>query len=120
LNTKRILVAYDGTEQSYWALQQAAQAAVATEAEIGVVTVMPTILDAPGHALRYLGDFGLDPELHVPINTDPVGEIARVAADGAYDIVYVGRRGDRLVRRGADSVSRGVVMSAPAKVLVAS
>jgi nucleotide-binding universal stress UspA family protein len=119
MNTKRILVAYDGTEQSFWALQQAAEAAVATDAEIGVITVMPTILDAPGHALRYLGDLGLVPELHVAVNTDPVGEIARVASEGAYDAVYVGRRGDRVIRRGADSVSRGVVMSAPAKVLVA-
>lgn len=118
MNTKRILVAYDGTEPSFWALQQAAEAALRDNAKMGVVTVMPTIFDAPGHALRFLGDLGLEPELHVPVNSDAVGEIARIASEGAYDTVYVGRRSDRLVRRG-QSVSRGVAMSAPAKVLIA-
>lgn len=85
---KRILVAYDGTEQAFWALQHAAQTASATNAEIGVVTVMPPIIDAPGEALRYLLEHGIEAEIHVPIGTDARSEIARIAAESGYDEVF--------------------------------
>jgi nucleotide-binding universal stress UspA family protein len=118
LNKKRILVAFDGTEQSFWALQQAADAATWSEAKIGVVTVLPPIIDAPGHALRFLREYGLDPLLHVRVSADAVDEINRVATEGAYDTVYVGRR-DPGEHPADASVSRGVSLSAPFSVLIA-
>ncbi|HEY7024538.1 MAG TPA: universal stress protein [Candidatus Limnocylindrales bacterium] len=118
MNKRRVLVAFDGTEQSFWALQQAADAATWSEAEIGVVTVLPPIIDAPGHALRFLREYGLEPRMHVRVSASAVDEISRVASEGAYDTVYVGRRDPN--ERSADaSVSRGVSLSAPFSVLIA-
>ena len=46
MNQRRILVAYDGTEEAYWALMHAADAARVNDAAIGVVTVLPALATA--------------------------------------------------------------------------
>jgi nucleotide-binding universal stress UspA family protein len=119
MNTKRVLVAFDGTEQSFWALEHAAEAAVRADAAIGVVTVLPRIFDAPGQAARFLGELGLEAELHLPVSDDAASEISRIATEGAYDTVYVGRRDERDPSVIEDSVSRGVVSFARGNVIVA-
>jgi len=118
MNRHRILVAYDGSEESFWALQQAADAAQNANAELGIVTVMPELLDAPHDALRYLRKRGLDATLHAPVG-DPAAEIARVADDGAYHTVYLGTRDGAVARALAPSVSHQVALRAPASVVIA-
>ena len=89
MNQRRILVAYDGTEEAYWALMQAADAALAKGAAIGVVTVLPTIAAAATDAAAILREHELQPTLYTPTG-DPATEIARVAHEHAYDAIYVG------------------------------
>src|SRR5688572_2019192 len=60
MNQRRILVAYDGTEEAYWALMQAADAALAKGAAIGVVTVLPTIAAAATDAAAILREHELE------------------------------------------------------------
>ena len=118
MNRHRILVAYDGSEESFWALEQAAEAAEQARADLGVVTVMPDLLDAPRDALHYLRERGLEATIHTPVG-DPVAEIARVADDGAYNIVYLGTRNGAIGRALAPSVSQQVALRAPTSVLIA-
>lgn len=118
MNRHRILVAYDGSEESFWALQQAADAAQHADTELGVVTVMPDVLDAPIDALRYLRERGLDATLHAPVG-DPATEIARVADNGAYHTVYLGTRDGAVARALAPSVSHQVAVRAPSSVVIA-
>jgi nucleotide-binding universal stress UspA family protein len=118
MNRHRILVAYDGSEESFWALQQAADAAQHAGAELGIVTVMPEVLDAPRDALCYLRERGLDATLHAPVG-DPATEIAKVADDGAYHTVYLGTRDGAVARALAPSVSHQVALRAPASVVIA-
>lgn len=115
MNRQRILVAYDGTEESFCALEQAADAADNAEVELGVVTVMPPVTEAPEQALRYLGERGLEATLHAPVG-DAATEIARVAEDGAYHTVYLGRRDGAVARALGPSVSREVSLRAPVSV----
>jgi nucleotide-binding universal stress UspA family protein len=114
MNRHRILVAYDGSEESFWALQQAADAAQYSDAELGVVTVTPELFGPLRDALDYLRDRGLAAAVHAAVG-DPATEIARVAEDGAYHTVYLGRRDDAL---GA-SVSQHVARHAPLSVVIA-
>ena len=118
VNRQRMLVAYDGTEESFWALEQAADAADNAEVELGIVTVMPRVTDAPEQALRYLRERGLAATMHVPVG-DAATEIARVAEEGAYDTVYLGRRDGAVARALGPSVSREVSLRAPVSVLIA-
>jgi nucleotide-binding universal stress UspA family protein len=118
MNRHRILVAYDGSEESFWALQQAADAAQRSDAELGVITVMPELLDAPRDALRYLRERGLEAALHAPTG-DPATEIAKAADDGAYHTVYLGTRDGAVARAIAPSVSREVAVRAPTSVVIA-
>lgn len=118
MNRHRILVAYDGSEESFWALQQAADVAQNADAEVGVVTVMPDLLDAPRDALSYLRERGLDAALHAPVG-DPATEIARVAEDGAYNSIYLGTRDGALARALAPSVSHRAALRAPTSVVIA-
>lgn len=118
MNRHRILIAYDGSEESFWALEQAADAAQRANAEVGVVTVMPELLDAPRDALRYLRDRGLDAALHTPVG-DPATEIARVTDDGAYHSVYLGTRDGAVARALSPSVSQQVARRAPVSVVIA-
>lgn len=115
---ERILVAFDGTEASFWALQEAADTAERTGAEIGVITVLPPVVDAPEQALRYLAEHGLEATVHTPMG-DPATEIARVAENGAYRTIYLGRRDGSLDQALGPSVSRRVARHAPANVLIA-
>ena len=114
----RILVAFDGTEASFWALQQAADAAERTGAEIGVITVLPPVVDAPEQALRYLAEHGIEATVHTPMG-DPATEISRVAENGAYQTIYLGRRDGSLDHALGPSVSRRVARHAPVNVLIA-
>jgi nucleotide-binding universal stress UspA family protein len=118
MNRHRILVAFDGSEEAFWALQQAADAAERSDAELGVVTVMPQLIGAPGDALRYLRDRGLEAAVHTPTG-DPATEIARVADQGAYQTVYLGTRDGAIARALAPSVSRRVALTSPASVFIA-
>ncbi len=117
MNGRRILVAYDGTEPSFRALEQAADAAEATGMALGVVTVLPPVVDAAAEALRYLKDRGIDATMHAPVG-DPATEIARVADEGAYHTIYLGRRDGTVGRALGPSVSRRVTRDAPVNVLI--
>jgi nucleotide-binding universal stress UspA family protein len=118
MNRHRILVAYDGSEESFWALQQAADAAQHGDAELGIITVMPELLDAPRDALRYLRERGLEAAVHAPVG-DPATEIAKVADHGAYHTVYLGTRDGAVAREIAPSVSHHVAVRAPTSVVIA-
>lgn len=118
MNRHRILVVYDGSEASFWALQQAAATADRSGAEIGIVTVMPPIVDAPADAIRYLRDLGHEATLHTPFG-DPADAIARTADEGAYDTVYLGTTEGTIGRKLGPSVSREVVKRAPVSVVLA-
>jgi len=119
MNQRRILVAYDGTEEAYWALMQAADAALAKGAAIGVVTVLPTIAAAATDAAAILREHKLQPTLYTPTG-DPATEIARVAHEHAYDAIYVGRREDGSLARALEgSVSEGVVQASALTTVIA-
>jgi nucleotide-binding universal stress UspA family protein len=119
MNERRILVAYDGTEEAYWALMQAADAALASGASIGVVTVLPKLATAATDAADILREHELEPTLHTPIG-DPATEIARIAHEHAYDAIYVGRRENgSLVRALEGSVSEGVVQASAQTTVIA-
>lgn len=124
MNQRRILIAYDGSEEAYWALLQGAQAATGSGAEIGVVTVYPKaptpeLVTAGGDAARILCDHDLRVTLHSPTG-EPATEIARVADDGDYDAIYVGRRSDGSIARILEgSVSEAVVHATDRTTVVA-
>ena len=108
MNQRRILVAYDGTEEAYWALMHAADAALANDAAIGVVTVSPALATAAAEPAEILREHELEAAVHTPIG-DPATEIARVAEEHAYDAIYVGRREDGSLARALEAacVRRG-------------
>ena len=119
MNQRRILVAYDGTEEAYWALMHAADAARANDAAIGVVTVLPALATAAQDAAQILREHELQPDLHTPVG-DPATEIARVAEEHAYDAIYVGRREDGTLARALEqSVSEGVVHASSRTTVIA-
>lgn len=93
---QRILVAYDGTDLAFHALEQAADDAERTGAGICVVTVGPERGrvgpgKAPGQARRYLAGRGLCPEIHAPVG-DPATEIVRVARECGCGVIQLGTR----------------------------
>jgi nucleotide-binding universal stress UspA family protein len=119
MNERRILVAYDGSEEAYRALLQAADTARAKGAAIGVVTVLPQLAMAAVDAARILRGQDLEASVHMPIG-DPATEIARVAHDHAYDSIYVGRREAGSVGHALqESVSEGVVQTAARTTVIA-
>ena len=119
MNTRRILVAYDGSEEAYWALMQAADAALDKGAEIGVVTVLPRLTTAAADAAEILREHELEATVHTPIG-DPATEIARVAHEYAYDAIYVGRReAGSFARTLRQSVSEGVVHASARTTVIA-
>jgi nucleotide-binding universal stress UspA family protein len=119
MNERRILVAYDGTEEAYWALMHAADAALATGAAIGVVTVLPSLTAAATDAAEILGGHELQATVHTPTG-DPATEIARVAHEHAYDAIYVGRREDgSLARALQQRVSQGVIRASARTTVIA-
>jgi nucleotide-binding universal stress UspA family protein len=119
MNERRILVAYDGTEEAYWALMQAADAALAKGAAIGVVTVGPKLASAAADAAQILREHELEASIHTPIG-DPATEIARVAHEHAYDAIYVGRREVGAFARALEgSLSEGVVRASARTTVIA-
>jgi nucleotide-binding universal stress UspA family protein len=118
MNNHRILVAFDGSEESFRALEQAADVAMRRDAQVGIVTVLPPLVDAPRDALRYLRDHGLEATVHVPVG-DPATEIARVADDGSYHTVYLGTRDSEIEGALDPSVARAVADTSPTNVFIA-
>jgi nucleotide-binding universal stress UspA family protein len=119
MNQRRILVAYDGTEEAYSALMQAADTALAKGAAIGVVTVLPKLTTAAADAAELLREHELEATVHTPIG-DPATEIARVAHEHAYDTVHVGRReGGAFARALGERVSEGVVHASARTTVIA-
>jgi nucleotide-binding universal stress UspA family protein len=119
MNARRILVAYDGSEEADRALMRAADTARAKGAAIGVVTVLPRLASAAAAAADILREHELDATVHTPIG-DPVTEIARVAHEGAYDAIYVGRReAGSFARALRQSVSNGVVRTSDRTTVIA-
>lgn len=124
MNRRRFLVAYDGSDEAYWALMQAARAAIESGAEIGVVTVLPNALvpklvAAGDKATKILREHELVPTLYTPTG-DPATEIARVAEEGDYEAIYVGRRSDgSLARELLGSVSDAVIHATDRTTVIA-
>ncbi len=131
--SKRILLAYDGTEQARRALDFAVDLAKLTKAEIGVVSVVPVHAgrigvdpwdDRKAHseelveARRLITEAGLTAELH-----EPYGEVAeaivKTAETGSYDHIVTGSRHLGLVSRTLQgSVSEAIVNKFPATVTI--
>jgi nucleotide-binding universal stress UspA family protein len=131
---KKILVAYDGGEASYRALELAVELAQKFEATIGVVSVIPVHAgrvpvdpwdDRGVHtaelaeAARLLRQKGIDPVMHEPAG-DPAATIEKIAEEGGYDMVVVGSRGLGLLSRALQgSVSEHVATHSRTTVVVA-
>ena len=96
---RKILVAFDGTEAAYRALEQAVESAQTLDAQIDVVTVLQPEVAAAHQAAEMLIDRGFDPEIHTPVG-DPAAQIARIANDGEYDVVSPRHSRSRLARAG--------------------
>lgn len=110
---QRILVAYDGTEAAYRALERAAEDAQADDGAIDVVTVASQHVDEPQEiaqqAAAYLFDHGFEPQVHTPLG-DPAGQIRHLADQGGYDAVYLGTRGHGSPEREAEGSISGAVV----------
>ena len=131
---KKILVAYDGGEPAYRALEMAADLATRYEAEVGVVSVVPYHSgrspidpwdDRPVHtaelaeARALLAMRGIEPILYEPLG-EPASTIERIVDEKGYDVVVVGSRGlGPLSRFLEGSVSEHVATHAGATVIVA-
>jgi nucleotide-binding universal stress UspA family protein len=131
---KKILVAYDGGEPAYRALETGIDLAQRFEADLAVVSVIPV---HPGRApidpwddrathdqqlaeaRDVLAAHGAVAELIEPTG-DPATTIERVAQDGRFDTIVVGSRGLGGVSRFLlGSVSEHVATHAEATVIVA-
>jgi nucleotide-binding universal stress UspA family protein len=131
----KLLVAFDAAEHSVFALDKAAELAVAEEAEVTVLSVVRP--DASGtksgghvgiaphadtdvdYARRYLGERSIEAETKVA-HGDPAHEILREARIGAYDVIVMGTRElGPIAGRILGSVSRKVVGHARCAVVVA-
>jgi len=131
---KRILVAYDGGEPAYRAMETAIDLAEHYGADLSVVSVVPFHPgrapvdpwdDAAVHAeilqeaKTILAERGMTADLLEPIG-DPASTIERLADDGGFDTVVVGSRGlNPLSRFLQGSVSGHVATHAHATVVVA-
>ena len=131
--SKRILLAYDGSDQAKRALIFAVELAKVAAAKIGVVSVVPVHAGRIGidpwddrrvhsaellEAKRLLGEAGLTPELH-----EPYGEISeaivKTAEEGGYDHIVTGSRHLGAVQRTLQgSVSEAVAVRFPATVTI--
>ncbi|MDQ3938548.1 MAG: universal stress protein [Chloroflexota bacterium] len=84
--TRRILVAYDGSEAAFRALEQATEMAQAEDAEVGVVTVLRPERLAAEQAAAYLLDHGIEAQIHTPVG-EPAEQIRQVVEAEGYDTV---------------------------------
>ncbi len=131
---KKILVAYDGQEPGHRALEMAARLALAFDARVDVVSVVP---EGFGHveerpeepaveharelveARSILRRHGLEAGLIEPAG-DPAETIERLAVERGYDTIVVG--GNRSTRHDhpwMDSVTAHVAANARTDVVVA-
>jgi nucleotide-binding universal stress UspA family protein len=131
--SKKILLAYDGSEQAKRALAFAAELATAAKAKIGVVSVVPVHTGRIGvdpwddqkvhseellEARRLITAVGITPQLHEPYG-EVAEEIVRTATDGGYDHIVTGSRHLGLVERTLQgSVSGAVATRFPATVTI--
>ena len=131
--SKKILLAYDGSEQAKRALAFAAELATAAKAKIGVVSVVPVHAGRIGvdpwddqkvhseellEARRLITAVGITPQLHEPYG-EVAEEIVRTATDGGYDHIVTGSRHLGLVERTLQgSVSEAVATRFPATVTI--
>ncbi len=133
----RILLAYNGGIHSQRALATAAGLARAMHAVVGVVSVVPVVVDKRGtsiapwddgavhrahliEAKEYLRSSGLDAEL-IEVCGEPAKMIETVAAERGYDTVVIGGgRSGRLARWLLGSVTSHVAEHARATVVIAN
>jgi nucleotide-binding universal stress UspA family protein len=131
--SKRILLAYDGSDQAKRALVFAVELAKVARARIGVVSVVPVHAGRIGmdpwddqsvhsaellEAKRLIGEAGLTPDLH-----EPYGEISeaivKTAEEGGYDHIVTGSRHLGAVQRTLQgSVSEAIAVRFPATVTI--
>ena len=132
----KILLAYDGLPHSKHALEEAAELGARGRAEVVVFSVVPEAearaSKAGGHrvlpphahqdvavAHGYLRERGIASEMKIE-HGDPVAEIRKEAAAGAYDLIVLGSRGRGTISSALlGSVSRKLVDDAPCPVVVA-
>jgi nucleotide-binding universal stress UspA family protein len=131
----KVLVAYDGSEHSAFALDEAAKLAAEEGTEVVVLSVIPPSArgsKAGGHvglaphadadvgqALAYLAERGIDATMKIA-HGDPAHEITEEARSGGYDRIVVGTRElGPIARHLMGSVSRKVAEDAPCRVTVA-
>lgn len=134
LSIKKILVGFDGSEQSRKALELAAYLGKALGAEIvsltvadyssaahdpqAVVMVREAAHKISGEALKILEAWGARGS-SVVREGDPVGEIVKASGEIGADLIVVGSRGlSTLKRILLGSVSQGVVAKSSVPVLV--
>jgi nucleotide-binding universal stress UspA family protein len=132
----KILVAYDGSDACQEALTTAARLARATNAEVGVISVVPLVPMRGGETVNPWDDHsvhreqlaeaklllearGIQPEL-IQKTGHPAELIEAVAESGGYDTIVVGRpsMGRGLARLLRGSVGWHVVEHARATVIV--
>jgi nucleotide-binding universal stress UspA family protein len=131
---KKILLAYDGGEPARRALDKTIELAKYTQAEVGVISVVPV---RPGRvpvdpwddrtvhaeelleARKLLREAGIEATMIEP-GGDPARTIERVADERGYDTIIIGSRGLGTVARTLQgSVSEHVATHAHATVVVA-
>jgi nucleotide-binding universal stress UspA family protein len=131
--SKRILLAYDGSEQAKRALTFAVELAKLAQAKIGVVSVVPVHAGRIGidpwddrkvhstellEAKELITAGGLTPDLHEPYG-DISDEIVRTAEDGNYDHIVTGSRHLGIMSRVLQgSVSEAVAAKFPSTVTI--
>lgn len=131
---KRILIAYDGGATGLRAIELAADLALAFDARVDVVSVVPEGFGSAGRgtddpafvharalveASALLRDRGLSAGLIEP-SGEPATTIERLAAEGDYDTVVVGESRVALKDAGAPgTVAAHVATHARATVVVA-
>lgn len=131
--SKRILLAFDGSEQAKRALTFAVELAKLAEAQIGVVSVVPVHAGRIGidpwddrkvhsaellEAKRLIVEAGLTPDLHEPYG-EISDEIVRTAEEGGYDHIVTGSRHLGIMQRTLQgSISESIAVKFPATVTI--
>jgi nucleotide-binding universal stress UspA family protein len=131
--SKRILLAFDGSEQAKRALTFAVELAKLAEAQIGVVSVVPVHAGRIGidpwddrkvhsaellEAKRMIVEAGLTPDLHEPYG-EISDEIVRTAEEGGYDHIVTGSRHLGIMQRTLQgSISESIAVKFPATVTI--
>jgi len=131
--SKRILLAYDGSEQAKRALTFAVELAKLAKAQIGVVSVVPVHAGRIGidpwddrkvhstellEAKRLITGAGLTPDLHEPYG-EISEEIVRTAEEGSYDHIVTGSRHLGIMQRTLQgSISESIAVKFPATVTI--